>query len=205
MLGVAMTLILQLVLLFIGGGGAIVSALTLSDSRLRRILICVFGAMTAVGLVLTFVTYESFPSAKEIAQEIAKLNSPLPPKHEPETTVKVDAKPSQTTVDVTPEYLMDIYDGLTAIQAEKLAAAYIGKWVPISGVIQNVGGPSLFGAALISIALHEKGKAKLIVLYFDEGEVTHVESLLQGQSIEAFCQVNRFGANDLRLVHCERR
>lgn len=170
----------------------------------------IFASLLAIMLAgvgwFEAANYTEPPSAKEIAREIAKLNFPPPAKHEPETTVKVKEKPSQATVDVAPEYLMGLYNGLTAIQADKLAAAYIGKWMPISGAVQNVDGANIFGAALISIALPQKeAPPKLMFLYFDESEVTHIEGLLQGQSIKAFCQINRFGANDLRLIHCERR
>jgi hypothetical protein len=53
-----MGLILQILLLAIGVGGAIVTAITLSDPVWRLRCVVVFGGMGLLGLVLTVVTYE---------------------------------------------------------------------------------------------------------------------------------------------------
>ena len=44
----------------------------------------------------------------------------------------------RTLVDVTPGYLMDLYGGHTSIQAAKLVEAFIGKWLRVSGPLNDV-------------------------------------------------------------------
>jgi hypothetical protein len=51
-------LLLQILLLAIGAGGAVVTAITLSNPAWRFRCVVGFGAMGVLGLVLTIVTYE---------------------------------------------------------------------------------------------------------------------------------------------------
>ena len=60
-----MGLILNLVLLVIGAGGAIVSALALENHRHRAVAVVSFGALGVAGFILTVLTYEQTPDGKQ--------------------------------------------------------------------------------------------------------------------------------------------
>ena len=53
-----MIMLLQIVVLIIGVGGAIVSALTLPDSRAKWLTVTSFGILGLIGFALTILTYE---------------------------------------------------------------------------------------------------------------------------------------------------
>jgi len=42
---------------------------------------------------------------------------------------------------ITPEYLTDLFDGRTDLQAKHLVEPYIGKWMRVAGLLGNVGIP----------------------------------------------------------------
>jgi hypothetical protein len=56
--GLAVNLALNLVLLFIGAGGAIVSAFTLPNSRAKWVCVSAFGVAGLAGFALSIITYE---------------------------------------------------------------------------------------------------------------------------------------------------
>src|ERR1700731_224295 len=61
-----MALLLQILLLAIGVGGAIVTAITLSDPTWRFRCVIAFGGMGVLGLALTVVTYEQTPGVPHL-------------------------------------------------------------------------------------------------------------------------------------------
>lgn len=68
-----LTLILNILLLLIGVGGAIVSSLTLSNTRARFWWLTGFSVMGAIGLVLTVVTYENTADVPHLSDLVSKL------------------------------------------------------------------------------------------------------------------------------------
>ncbi len=45
---------------------------------------------------------------------------------------------NRVIVDVTPDYLMGLFDQHTSVQAQKLIEPYIGKWIRVSGRLHDV-------------------------------------------------------------------
>ncbi len=68
-------------------------------------------------------------------------NALVPPDPEPEPS---GPEPEREFVpsNITPEYLANLYDGLTDIQATPLIDPYIGKWMKVSGPLGNVQPPN---------------------------------------------------------------
>ena len=64
-----------------------------------------------------------------------------PPKAErltPELLDSVAETAERVMVDVTPEFLTGLYKGHTTVQGDKLAADYMGKWMNVSGPLDDV-------------------------------------------------------------------
>jgi hypothetical protein len=72
-----LALILNIVLLVIGAGGAIVSSLTLSNPRARRWAVICFGLMGVVGFVLTIITYENTPDVPHLGDALSDVKQAI--------------------------------------------------------------------------------------------------------------------------------
>jgi hypothetical protein len=65
---------------------------------------------------------------KEALRKIVEIEGALP------GTVPV----ARAVIDVSPEYLMSLYADHTSMQAQKLIEPYIGKWIKVSGPLDDV-------------------------------------------------------------------
>jgi hypothetical protein len=72
-----LTLVLNILILLIGVGGAIVSSLTLSNARARFWFVVGFSLMGALGLVLTIITYESTPDVPHLGDALGDLGQAI--------------------------------------------------------------------------------------------------------------------------------
>lgn len=52
--------------------------------------------------------------------------------------------------EVTPKYLAGLYSANTTIQSDKLAAAYIGKWIKVSAKVTDAVNRDKYGVAILS-------------------------------------------------------
>jgi hypothetical protein len=48
------------------------------------------------------------------------------------------SKPKKVFIDVSPSYLSGLYKNRTAVQGDALAAAYIGKWIAVTGKVIDI-------------------------------------------------------------------
>jgi hypothetical protein len=71
------SLILNVLLLLIGAGGSIVSALALPDTVWRKRTVIGFALMGIIGLVLTVAAYDNTPDVPHISGTIADMRSAL--------------------------------------------------------------------------------------------------------------------------------
>lgn len=71
---ILMTLTVQLLLLLIGAGGSVVTALTLPDSRCKWFCVTAFGVAGLAGFVLMIITYEQTPSVPHFSDEWLRLH-----------------------------------------------------------------------------------------------------------------------------------
>jgi hypothetical protein len=56
----------------------------------------------------------------------------------PATATATVTKPKKVFVNVSPSYLIGLYENRTTIQGDDLAAAYIGKWMIVTGRVQDI-------------------------------------------------------------------
>jgi hypothetical protein len=105
----------------------------------------------------------------------------------------------RTLVDVTPDYLMGLFDEHTTIQAEKLIEAFIGKWLRVSGTVSDVIGSEGSGATVYL----KRETARISSVSLDFSDRGAVEILRKGDSVTAIGQI--VGADRLwvGLKNCE--
>ena len=103
---------------------------------------------------------------------------------------------------VTPDDLRIIYKDRTSIQADRLAAAYVGKSMKVSG---SVTGVSQLDAERLMIRLDDKRTGDSIIagiwLIFSEDR-DFLETLKNGDIIYARGTVKSFGLFDINLTDC---
>jgi predicted membrane channel-forming protein YqfA (hemolysin III family) len=70
-----LSLILNILVLLIGAGGAIVSSLTLSNPVWRKRTVIFFALMGVIGLILTVIAYENTPDVPHISDVISDVRT----------------------------------------------------------------------------------------------------------------------------------
>jgi len=116
--------------------------------------------------------------------------------HESDTQPK-----KRTVVDVTPEYLVGFFHDHTSIQAQKLADAFIGKWMKVSGPIGNVGAFTTFSQVTFSNRRQIDG---IVYMFFRNREYVEdrLSVLKKGDKITVLGQIDRIDY-DVQLDNCE--
>ncbi len=105
---------------------------------------------------------------------------------------------TRVVIDVKPDHLMGLYRDHTHIQAEKLAEAYIGKWIKISAQVQNVSAL----ASGITITVKETS-LDLIFLRFGIEWADRVTTFQRKQKITVVGEIERIQFDSLVLINCE--
>jgi hypothetical protein len=97
-------------------------------------------------------------------------------------------------VDITAEYLTDIYRGRTTIQADALAAMYLGKWIIVTGNVANVWKSTRDYRMIIRA---DGDYEKLVTLDFGENE--HIAYFARDSEITAHGKIERVSSSGFGL------
>ncbi|HEY2034062.1 MAG TPA: hypothetical protein VGH02_10295 [Rhizomicrobium sp.] len=103
---------------------------------------------------------------------------------------------------VTPSYLCDLYEGKTSIQASKLAAPFVGKWLRVSGPLQNVTEPTTDGQFFVSLK-QKSISDPLIFLQFGSEWLEKLTIIPRGDIITAIGQISAVTRFDISLKNSE--
>lgn len=125
-------------------------------------------------------------------------------KKAPSTETKV--KEYRIFVPVKPEDLMKIYKDNTEIQASKLAASYIGKWIQVSGTVSEVTTNIGYNHDTVHVTLNLRDEPFLpyFVLGFPSKQwLERLQILPRGHRITANGQIEKIGSHGLTLENCE--
>jgi hypothetical protein len=88
------------------------------------------------------------------------------PQATPESLTAPVPEPPRVWLDIKPSYLMGLYENTTEIIGDALAAAYIGKWITVTGTVQDVS--RISDKSLIVTISDEEGKYLTAVFPDDE-------------------------------------
>jgi hypothetical protein len=106
---------------------------------------------------------------------------------------------------VNTEFLRNLYEeGHTNLQADKLAQAYIGKWIRVQGSVSNVSKIGEKVSVLIKGG-HSPFDADYLTALWLSFEADHerLEMLRSGDTVTAIGKIDRFGKFDVHLEECE--
>lgn len=106
-----------------------------------------------LGFILLFLAARRKEQHEDVSHQAPAVGPPIAPPS-PVPTVQVLAPPTiadsrqevklppnysnREIVDATPDYLMDLFDQHTSIQAQRLIEPYIGKWMIVSGKLRDI-------------------------------------------------------------------
>jgi hypothetical protein len=110
---------------------------------------------------------------------------------------------------VTHEYLFNIFRAHTAIQETKLTAAYLGKWMKVSGTVGEVISTNPARAQLTfkrpEVPFTERTAFYYADLFmmFDEPWVDRLAILIRGDKLTVIGQIGRIDGTSIHLENCE--
>jgi hypothetical protein len=109
----------------------------------------------------------------------------------------------RTLVDVTPAYLASLYGEHTEIQADKLLEAFVGKWMRVSGSVEEVFATDENGAC---VAFPHEGPDEPSVMMYFRGKAViddQLRVLKIGDRITVIGQIESASAGVIVLKNCE--
>lgn len=145
------------------------------------------------------VYLEQRQQQERIEQEAAVSDTP------PEEVEKVEERVF-VPESVTPDYLRNIFSENTSLQAEKLASAFMGRWIEVTGQVVNVLS-GLGGGANVSIMkegaeLGSREGLRNIYLHIPKG-ADRAAMLRRGDVVKAQGRIHDIGAYDVTLDPAE--
>jgi hypothetical protein len=105
-------------------------------------------------------------------------------------------------LDVTPKFLMDLYEGRPALNANALAKEYRGKWIVCSGNAENI---STYGSGMfyLSFGLEGKLSTRRIILRFNGAKwKDRLLTLPKDQPLTVVGKIEEIEKFSLTLIDC---
>jgi hypothetical protein len=103
---------------------------------------------------------------------------------------------------LTPEVLMRLCVGKTQVQAQRAIQLYIGKWMKVKGLVEDVSASDNWTTVRIAPATGSSDGYADVALYFrDQRE--HVEVLQKGDHIVALGEIESISDSSVGLEKCE--
>lgn len=128
---------------------------------------------------------------------------PKPPSIPPAADTGVLQSGKHKLVNVTPEHLTGLFKGgHTSIQAKKLTEAFIGKWIKISGLVDDVLGSTNH---FRQVTFKERSifSQNLVLMYFRPAWFDQISTLKPGDNITVIGQITDVTSQDIHLDNCE--
>ena len=149
------------------------------------------------------------PSAAIAEAPIAIPSIPAPPIAPPfaaipEPVLKAPATPTKEIIDVTPEFLVGLYEGQTDLGGRTRASKYIGKWMPVHGPLFEfvVGGWPMFGGrAPVVASLASKGP--VVTMVFSGESIDRIAMVAANQNISVLGKIKEIERSKIVLEDCD--
>jgi hypothetical protein len=181
--------------------GALVVAVVLGATQFyiwhKHGEIGVSSSMVGFGVLLVILLFISGVVIRWMAPRDAITTLPVDESFAPSIPI---AEPG-TTMSISPQELLRLFKtGGTSSQANRLIQPYVGKWMQISGVVNDV---SHFGPDTNQVSLTGP-KGVHILVYFREKWADEVSMLVKGENITVRGQFTSIPFSDtVRLADCE--
>lgn len=106
--------------------------------------------------------------------------------------------PARIYVDVSPIYLTDLYRGRTSIQADALAAVYKGKWIEVTGKVNDIS--DAFGGVTIFIVCDD---SRMVTAGFPKDKKDKISHTAHGAIISLHGKILEINSYVVKLEECD--
>jgi hypothetical protein len=159
------------------------------------------AVLVVVATIILLLREFVFPNNKLRHQvtsfSMAVRDGELPKTSAAATAFATGAQPKKVFVNVSPSYLTGLYKNKTTAQGNDLAAAYIGKWMPVTGRVHDIFGKP--GALHAQIYDNDE---TLISASFSAQESEKVSHFARGETIKVRGEIDSADPF-LKLVNCD--
>lgn len=149
--------------------------------RIAWLLIVGFSAIAAGGLILVSVKVVTYVARIRESNALGSRSNPL-----------TDA----------PENLMQIYKGRTDLQGDKLAEAYIGKWIAVSGDVSNIVDVGILPFLSRTMVMFMDKSNHVVGMTFD-GKADELRLLRPSSHIKVVGRIKTIQETSVQIEDCE--
>lgn len=176
-------------------GLIVVNSMNLDGPQRISLGIAIIAAAYFVGH-----TVHKFNQAKSPLLPIkAAVSTPIAPQEQPAPAPSVPGRLFLPD-DITPQYLCGLYRDHTAVQADRLASPYQGKWMKVSGSVDDI--RAEYDAFVITIWI-VRGELIANVRFDKRRWADRVSMLKQGSEIKVTGKLQTIGQHAVFLIKCE--
>ena len=173
------------------------------------------GGVMLSGLLLVVIGQSlSTKHASEETKEISKAptDAPAPPPilKKPIAEAPIDPPQAPATTpparvfvdkDVTPEFLVGLYEGQTSLGGKTRVSKYLGKWMDVPGSLGEVYGAFTDGAPAVAGITSPKGT--FIITVFNGERIREIAEIAKGDNILVRGKISEVLKEKLTLDDCE--
>jgi hypothetical protein len=118
--------------------------------------------------------------------------------------VRTEDRQGRIFVNVTPHYLIRLFDGYTSIQASNLVKPFIGKWIELSGQLGDILPYGIESAQVSFKRLSWDRPLHFVIMYF-RGKywLNRISVLKVGDPIKVIGQIQEVNSIAVHLDNCE--
>ena len=106
-------------------------------------------------------------------------------------------------VNVTPEYLTSFYNQHTAFQAAKLVEPYIGKWITVFGIVNDVTSESRGTKIYIVRPKEDSGFLLIVASFHEQTWIDRIVLLRREDKVAVVGQIKSVDSRSVWLDYCE--
>ena len=122
----------------------------------------------------------------------------LSPRTPPRSELDHSPPVERIFIDESPTYLIELYKNRTSIQGNALAAAYLNKWVTVTGNVADI--DEIFDGGLLVIILSND---KIVSAHFPKKEREKISHVAHGTTITIHGELQRINDHSITLCNCE--
>ena len=182
----------------------------ISDAQIaREIFPSVLYAFSRVGSILSHPLFPLFSSIVGIGlilwslqeTEVPRNGQPFPTGNSMDISAIEASHPERIFISasLSPSDLRSLCKDKTSADAHRAMQPYIGKWMRVSGQINNILPPASYGQMI----LFREGYLVDVAMIFDNTWKERISILRKGQAITVIGKIEEINVMDLRMGNCE--
>jgi hypothetical protein len=122
---------------------------------------------------------------------------------EPRPSAPPPPAPARELVDTTPEHLVGLYREHTSVQADSLASPFIGKWIRISGPLNDAQSFKYFVQVTFGDRTLVADKSHVYAYFDHKPWADRLAMLRRGDTVTLIGRIKSVDAGSLHVEHCE--